>query len=61
MNSQDRFFSRKWGVFNHFLFANQNNPSNPLSYGKETDWDTLVREFDTDSLAKTLHEMGAGY
>ena len=44
--AQDRFYSRKWGVFNHFLYVLQNNPSLPNSYGKQTDWDTLVNEFD---------------
>ena len=61
MNAQNRFYSRKWGVFNHYLYSLQNDPTRPNSYGKETDWDTLVNEFDTEHLAKTLHEMGAGY
>ena len=59
--AQDRFYAKKWGVFNHFLYVIQNNPSNPNSYGKQTDWDTLVNEFDTETLAKNLHEIGAGY
>ena len=59
--AQDRFYSKKWGVFNHFLYVIQNNPKYPNSYGKQTDWDTLVNEFDTEALAKNLHEMGAGY
>lgn len=59
--AQDRLYSRKWGVFNHFLYVIQNDPSVPHSYGKQTDWDTLVKEFDTETLAKNLHEMGAGY
>lgn len=59
--AQDRFYSKKWGVFNHFLYVIQNNPNHPNSYGKETDWDTLVHEFDTETLAKNLHEIGAGY
>ncbi len=59
--AQDRFYAKKWGVFNHYLYILQNNIDVPNSYGKETDWDTLVHEFDTDVLAKNLHEMGAGY
>lgn len=59
--AQDRFYSKKWGIFNHFLYVIQNNPKYPNSYGKQTDWDTLVREFDTETLAKNLHEIGAGY
>ena len=61
MNAQDRFYSRKWGVFNHYLAVLQNNPYCPNSYGKQTDWDTLVSEFDAKELAKNLHEIGAGY
>jgi hypothetical protein len=60
-HEQDRFYSRKWGVFNHFLYVLQNNPELKNSYGKQTDWDTLVNEFDTETLAKNLHEMGAWY
>lgn len=59
--AQDRFYSRKWGVFNHFLQVIQNDPNTKNSYGKQTDWDTLVNEFDTEILAKNLHEVGAGY
>lgn len=59
--AQDRLYRKKWGVFNHFLYVIQNDPSVPNSYGKQTDWDTLVKEFDTETLAKNLHEMGAGY
>ena len=59
--AQDRFYGKKWGVFNHFLYVIQNNPVYPNSYGKQTEWDTLVNEFDTETLAKNLYEMGAGY
>ena len=61
MKATDRFYNRKWGVFNHYICAIQNNPESEHSYGKETSWDEMVKEFDTDLLAKTLHEMGAGY
>jgi hypothetical protein len=59
--AKDRLYSRKWGVFHHFLDSLQNDPTRPQSYGRSTDWDTLVREFDTQRLAETLHEAGAGY
>ena len=42
--AQDRLYSKKWGVFNHFLYVIQNDSSVPHSYGKQTDWDTLVKE-----------------
>ena len=61
MNAKDRFYEHKWGVFNHYLSVLQNNPICSNSYGKETDWNTLVNEFDVERVAKTLHEIGAGY
>ena len=61
MNAKDRFYSRKWGVFNHYLSVLQNDSTTPNSYGKQTDWDTLVNEFDVQTLVKNLREMGAGY
>ena len=61
MNAKDRFYNHKMGVFNHFLSVLQNNPICPHSYGRQTDWDTLVHEFDVDRVARTLHEIGAGY
>ena len=61
MLAQDRFYNHKWGVFNHFLSVLQNNPCCPNSYGKQTDWDSLVNELDVNMLAETLHKIGAGY
>ena len=61
MNAIDRFYSRKWGVFNHYITTLQNNPESEHSYGRQTSWDENVKEFDTEHLAKTLHEMGAGH
>jgi len=58
----DRFLSKKWGVFNHYLHGMQNGGSfdrNPS--GKITDWNTCVNEFDAEKLAYNLHKMGAGY
>ena len=61
ISAKDRFFERKWGVFNHFLAYLQNDPAFENSYGKRTDWNTLVNEFDTARVAAALNEMGAGY
>ena len=61
MNIKDRFYGHKWGVFNHYLAVLQNDPRCANSYGKQTDWDTLVNEFDVELVAKTLHEIGAKY
>jgi len=41
MWAKDRFYNRKWGVFNHYLYVLQNDPTCPNSYGKQTDWDKL--------------------
>ncbi|MBR6681344.1 MAG: hypothetical protein IKL59_08800 [Clostridia bacterium] len=61
MNAKDRFYSRKWGVFNHYIYGLQNNPESEHSYYKQLPWDEHVKDFDTEVLAKNLHEMGAGY
>ena len=61
LKAKDRFYNKKWGIFTHCLYTIQNNPDLKNSYGKQTDWDTLVKEYDTEAIAKTLHEIGAGY
>ena len=61
MNAKDRFYGHKWGVFNHFLSHYQNSPDFENSNGRQTDWNTLVNEFDTERVAEALHKMGAGY
>lgn len=58
---QDRFYNRKWGVFNHFLNGIQNNPAYKNSKGITTSFDELVHGFNVELLAKNLHQMGAGY
>ncbi len=58
----ERFVSKKWGVFNHYLNGMQNGswaPRNPS--GKITTWNECVNEFDAERLAYNLHKMGAGY
>ena len=57
----DKFYSYRWGVFNHFLYVLQNNPNLPNSRGIVTSWDELVNEFDAKALAKQLNEIGARY
>ena len=62
MHITDRIHSKKWGVFHHYLYNIQNNPlfSNNQNAGK-TDWQTCTQALDVRLLAKTLHEIGAGY
>jgi len=55
--SQDRLVNKRWGVFNHYLWNKREHP-------ERTDlgsWSDTIDTFDTDRLAKTLHEIGAGY
>lgn len=61
MNAKERFYSHKWGVFNHFLYILQNDARTENSQGKHTDWNTLVEEFNVEKLAENLHKMGAKY
>ncbi len=57
--AKDRMRSRRWGVFNHFLYA---APGPCVPDGCDvTDWNKRVDLFDVDRLAKDLHEVGAGY
>ncbi len=56
-DAQNRLLSKKWGVFHHYLW----NPSVHAGEAEFSDWSRTVDGFDTDALAKTLHELGAGY
>lgn len=62
MHITDKLHSKKWGIFHHYLYNIQNNPlfSNNQNAG-ETDWHTCTAQLDVKLLAKTLHEIGAGY
>lgn len=60
-NNADNLYSKKWGVFIHFLDRHQNNPEHISSLGKCTSWDECVNGFDTEKFAKNLHDVGAGY
>ena len=50
MHKTDWMYEAGWGVFNHYLDG---------LYGG--DWNACVDSFDTERLAKTLAELGAGY
>ena len=54
--------SKKWGVFHHYLYNIQNNPdyTNNQNAG-QTDWQVCTQALNVKKLAKTLHEIGAGY
>ena len=62
MHITDRISSKKWGVFHHYLHNIQNDPlfSNNQNAG-QTDWQICTEALDVKRLAKTLHDIGAGY
>lgn len=56
------FPNRRWGVFTHYLYHEQNNPEKIANQGRGTqNWNDLIDAFDTDRLAFDLHKMGAEY
>jgi len=62
MNPNTDWFQKAgYGVFVHYLAGLQNNREQLHSLGRQTSWDECVREFDTESFADTMAEVGAGY
>ncbi|MBQ3176282.1 MAG: hypothetical protein IJB52_00515 [Clostridia bacterium] len=57
--AKKRMQSRRWGVFNHFLYG---EPGSAMPGGPDlSDWNVRVDLFDADRVAKDLHDIGAGY
>lgn len=55
----DRILSRRWGVFNHFLYG---NPGGGLPDGPDKfNWNEQVKALDVKRIARDLHEVGAGW
>lgn len=56
-NAKDRFLSRKFGVFNHYIAA--------FFFGLETCyseiWNAYIEKIDIKKLAETISQTGAGY
>lgn len=65
MNPQDRMLSKKWGIFNHYLYGSQKGYpyKEAHKYEKEMaeEWNERVNAFDVEKLAENLHEIGCGY
>ena len=65
MNPQDRMLSKKWGIFNHYLYGSQKGYpyKEAHKYEKEMaeEWNERVNAFDVERLAENLHEIGCGY
>ena len=58
----DRLYSRKWGVFTHYLYHEQNTPGSATCIVKTaTSWNECVNGLDVDLIARQLKEAGAGY
>ena len=51
--AKKRMKSKKWGVFNHFLY-HESGPG-------EIDWNARCDQFDHERIARDLHAIGAGY
>ena len=52
MHPADRLFEKKWGVFNHYLYHEQNCEGDPHNQGAgETPWDECVRALDVERTA----------
>lgn len=68
MNLTERMRQRRWGIFNHYICVPGSSTAY-FNYGFDvsqpgydlSDWNKTVRMFDTDKLAYTLHQLGAGY
>jgi len=56
--AQKRMLSRRWGVFNHYLY---NMPWSVPEGIDRTDWNARVDRYDVKRVAKDLHDIGAGY
>ena len=67
MNAQDRMASRKWGIFNHYLYYSEKGYTDYRAENPEEirlmagEWNRQVESFDTERLARTLHGFGCGY
>lgn len=58
MDKTQKMVDAKFGVFSHFLYGDPGSDTeNPPDY----DWSARVDAVDVDYIARTLHEMGAGY
>lgn len=50
----DRLYSKKWGVFNHYLY-------NMVTKNIDLSWNDAVNSVDVKKLAANLAQIGAGY
>ncbi|MHB1151909.1 MAG: hypothetical protein ACYCWE_05220 [Eubacteriales bacterium] len=58
----DRFYNSKWGVFNHYLYHEQNRAGSPTNQNAgTTDWNVCADELDIVKIADSLQAAGANY
>lgn len=58
----DRFFNSKWGVFNHYLYHEQNRAGSAVNQNAgTTDWNKCAEELDIVKIADGLQAAGASY
>lgn len=54
--------SGSFGIFNHFLYSEQNNPESITNKnGGEINWNELVDSIDTEKIAYNVNSVGARY
>lgn len=54
--------SGSFGIFNHFLYSEQNNPESITNKnGREINWNELVDSIDTEKIAYNVNSVGAKY
>lgn len=58
MDGKDRLYSKKWGVFTHYLYG---TPNAPEQISGEQDWNQRVESVNVEKIARDLHDAGAGY
>lgn len=59
--AQDDFLTRRFGVFNHYLYGNPGDTAKDIYHQRVLSWNEQVDSFDVDDLARRLHEIKAGY
>ena len=59
MNRQEWFNGKRWGMFTHYLPVPAGDGTGDFCSAE--DWSRRIDAFDTELLAKHLHEIGADY
>lgn len=53
---------KKWGIFTHYLYGEQNNPERESNMGAgRTDWNECVNSFDVKKYVEQIAQTKAGY